>query len=190
MASTRSPEGPMRVQHFVRLALLALAVHTPAQAQSGRDATVASVTPPAAARAGTPTFYEDVLPILQQNCQACHQPSGRNMGGMVAPFPLLTYEDARRYAGSMARAVSTGRMPPWSAAAWHKGTFENERILEEEEKQAIIAWAEGGAPAGNPAAAPLTPDFVSAVAASDGWSLGAPDLILEFAEPYCMTDDE
>src|SRR5687767_7715322 len=74
------------------------------------------LAPSVTAQSRTPTFYEDVLPILQQNCQACHQPEGRNMGGMVAPFALLTYDDARRYARSMARAVSSGYMPPWSAA--------------------------------------------------------------------------
>ncbi|MBM4183166.1 MAG: hypothetical protein FJ207_02960 [Gemmatimonadetes bacterium] len=167
--------------------LFALALTAPATAQRANSSTLASAAAPAT---GTPTFYADVLPILQQNCQACHQPEGKNMGGMVAPFPLLTYEDARRYAGSMARAVGTGRMPPWSAAAWHKGTFENERILEEDEKATIVAWATGGAPAGDPAAAPPTPDFVVAVANSDGWSLGEPDLILSFAEPYCMSDDD
>jgi mono/diheme cytochrome c family protein len=138
----------------------------------------------------TPTFYEDVLPILQQNCQVCHQPEGKNMGGMVAPFALLTYDDARRYAGSIARAVGSGRMPPWSAAAMHKGVFENERILEEAEKRTIAAWAAGGAPAGDPKAAPPTPELVLATAASNGWTLGEPDLILEFAEPYCMSDEE
>jgi mono/diheme cytochrome c family protein len=176
----------MRATLSTRFALLAMVAAGPAAAQS-QGITLAAANAPAS---DTPTFYADVLPILQQNCQACHQPEGKNMGGMVAPFPLLTYEDARRYAGSMARAVSSGRMPPWSAAAMHKGTFENERILEEEEKRTIVAWATDGAPAGDPSDAPPTPDFVLAVAASDGWSLGAPDLVLEFAEPYCMTDEE
>jgi hypothetical protein len=164
--------------------LLAVSIAAPAAAQTAR---VASAAP---SRDGTPTFYADVLPILQHNCQACHQPEGKNMGGMVAPFSLLTYEEARRYARRMADAVRTGYMPPWSAAAMHKGTFENERILEEEEKQTIIAWAAGGAPAGDPSLAPPTPDFVLATAASDGWTLGPPDLILSFAEPYCMSDDD
>ena len=30
------------------------------------------------------TFYKDILPILQQNCQECHRPAGTNYGGMVA----------------------------------------------------------------------------------------------------------
>ena len=28
----------------------------------------------------SPTFYKDVLPILQKNCQGCHRP------GQIAPF--------------------------------------------------------------------------------------------------------
>ncbi len=121
---------------------------------------------------GTPTFYADVLPILQENCQVCHQPAGRNMGGNVAPWPLVTYEDARLRAPRMATAVREGRMPPWSAAAQHKGTFANERVLEDEEKATIIAWAEGGVLAGNPADAPPTPEFLTRAAATGGWSLG------------------
>ena len=144
----------MRGSVIVFLALATITASDAALAQNSRGTAVAAAT---RSSAGTPTFYEDVLPILQQNCQACHQPEGKNMGGMVAPLSLLTYEEARRYAGCMARAVSTGRMPPWSAAAVHKGTFENERILEDEEKQTIVAWAEGGAPAGDPSAAPPTP---------------------------------
>jgi hypothetical protein len=151
---------------------------------------LAVVMADAAGAQSTPTFYEDVLPIIQQNCQACHQPAGKNMGGMVAPFSLLTYDDARRYAGSMARAVSSGRMPPWSAASMHEGTFENERILHADERRTIVAWADAGAPAGDPRKAPPTPEFVLATAASNGWTLGEPDLVLEFAEPYCMTDDD
>src|SRR5262245_1657254 len=36
-----------------------------------------------------PTFYKDVLPILQANCQSCHRP------GEVAPMSLVTYEQTR-----------------------------------------------------------------------------------------------
>ena len=38
----------------------------------------------AAAAVSTPTFYKDVVPVLQRNCQACHRP------GEVAPMSLLT----------------------------------------------------------------------------------------------------
>jgi len=35
------------------------------------------------------TFYKDVLPILQNNCQTCHRP------GEIAPMSFLTYKDMR-----------------------------------------------------------------------------------------------
>ena len=158
-------------------------------AQQSTQVRLASADGTAAATHGTPTFYANVLPILQENCQVCHQPAGRNMGGNVAPWPLVTYEDARQRAPRMANAVREGRMPPWSAADQHKGTFANERVLEDHEKATIITWAEGGVPAGDPADAPPTPEFLTRAAATGGWSLGEPDLILSFAEPYCMDDD-
>ena len=176
------------------LAITALAlIGTPTAgelaAQQSRAARLASTDGAAAATLETPTFYADVLPILQQNCQICHQPAGRNMGGMIAPWPLVTFEDARARAPRMASAVQEGRMPPWSAADQHKGTFSNERILEDEEKATIIAWAEEGAPAGNPADAPPAPEFLSVAGETGGWSLGVPDLIISFPEQYCLDDD-
>ena len=49
----------------------------------------------------TVTFTKDVLPILQENCQACHQPAGANYGGMVAPMSLITFEEVRPWAKSI-----------------------------------------------------------------------------------------
>ena len=37
------------------------------------------------ARVPAPTFYKDVLPILQSKCQSCHR------SGEAAPMPLVTY---------------------------------------------------------------------------------------------------
>ena len=54
--------------------------------------------PPVVA-ADAPTFYKDVLPILQANCQTCHRP------GEVAPMSLLTYEQARPWARAIKAAV-------------------------------------------------------------------------------------
>ena len=180
----------MRVALFAALALVGASAAEPLAAQHDVDgAAVATAQPRASATAGTPTFYKDVLPILQQNCQSCHQEAGLNMGGMVAPFALLTYEDAAPRARRIANAISSGRMPPWSAADVHRGTFKDERFLEDGEKETILAWAESGTPAGNPADAPPTPAFVMHAAASGGWSMGEPDLILEFAEQYCLDDD-
>ena len=55
------------------------------------------------ATAATPTFYKDVLPILQKNCQTCHRP------GEIAPFSLLSYQEARPWAKAIKTAVVTQR---------------------------------------------------------------------------------
>ena len=179
----------MRASLLVALAIVSFAA-VPVPAQQAVATALVVAHEPGAAALETPTFYADVLPILQQNCQTCHRTEGTNMGGQIAPWPLVTYEDARIRASRIASAVREGRMPPWSAAAWHKGTFENERVLEDEEKATIIAWAEEGTPAGNPADAPPAPEFLtSSLTGGSEWTLGEPDLILSFDEEYCLTDD-
>ena len=186
----RATTGPLLLSS---LAITALAVIGPPTADALAAQQTLAVT--AADRSPsrtheTPTFYADVLPVLQENCQTCHRDAGANMGGQIAPWPLVTYEDARRRAPRMATAVREGRMPPWSAADWHKGTFKNERVLEDEEKATIVAWAEGGTPAGDPADAPPMPEFLkAALANASEWTLGEPDLIMRFDEPYCVDDD-
>ena len=71
---------------------------------------------PASAQSNAPTFYKDVLPILQKNCQSCHRP------GEVAPMSLLTYEDARPWAKSIKTKPSAKQMPPWFADAELRAT--------------------------------------------------------------------
>ena len=48
-----------------------------------------------------PTFYKDVLPILQKNCQSCHRP------GQIAPFSMLSYESTRPWARSIKTKVES-----------------------------------------------------------------------------------
>lgn len=175
----------MRHSAPTALVLAAVLVAHPVTAQS--NTTFASND--GSADVGAPTFYADVVPILQQNCQACHQDEGKNMGGLVAPFPLVSYEDVRRYASRIARAVGSGSMPPWSAASQHAGVFKDERTLAPEEKATLLTWVENGSPAGNPSDAPPQPAFLTAAAETGGWSLGEPDLILSFPDDHCLADD-
>jgi hypothetical protein len=79
----------------------------------------------------------------------------------------------------MSRRVTDGTMPPWHADA-ESGTFENERRLTADEKSIIARWADAGAPEGDPKDLPAAPAFV------DGWSIGAPDVVLQMAEDYAV----
>lgn len=138
----------------------------------------------------TPTFYGDVLPILQQNCQVCHQPAGVNLGGMVAPMSFTTYEETRMYSRAIAKAVAEGRMPPWHADPIHRGTFVGERYLEEADRDILIAWAEAGAPAGDVSqVAAREVEAEARPATVDGWSIGKPDVVFAFGEPYLVEDE-
>jgi hypothetical protein len=131
-------------------------------------ALVVALAPAAAAE--TPTFYRDVLPILQANCQACHRP------GEVAPMSLLTFEDTRPWARAIKTAVGSRKMPPWFADP-SVGHFSNARRLSAADITTINAWVDGGAPGGNAADAPPP------VAFNTGWNL-KPDLIIEMPKPF------
>src|SRR5215471_19073188 len=80
------------------------------------------------------TFTKDVAPVLQKSCQGCHRP------GEAAPFPLLTYEQARPWAKAMKEAVLLKKMPPWFADP-HYGKFANDRSLSPQEIDTLAAWA-------------------------------------------------
>src|SRR5262245_23618071 len=99
----------------------------------------------AASAADNVTFYEQVAPIFQVNCVSCHRSAGQNIGSLVAPMSLMTYEEARPWARSIARKVKAKEMPPWFADG-AKGTFTNERGLTDKEIETIVTWVNAGAP--------------------------------------------
>ena len=95
-----------------------------------------------------PTFYKDVLPILQANCQDCHRPAGSNVMGMVAPMAFRTYQEVRPWAKGIAQQVKNRTMPPWHATSEFDGIFKNERKLTDAQIETIVRWTELGAPRG------------------------------------------
>ncbi len=147
----------MKTSHWLPLAIAAVAV--------GGVGLTARQAP------ATPTYTKDVAPILFKNCTACHRP------GEIAPMSLLTYDDVRPRAKDIRDEVSEGHMPPWHASAPH-GTFLNERGLTDDEKKTLIAWANGGAPKGDPKDMPPAPVY------ADGWMIGKPDVVFEMQESY------
>src|SRR6186713_1523048 len=78
----------------------------------------------AAAQSPAATFTKDVAPILFANCAACHR------SGEVAPFSLLTYNDAKRRASQLADVTESKFMPPWLPHEGH-GNFQGSRRLTE-----------------------------------------------------------
>ena len=117
------------------------------------------------------TFNEHIAPILHANCAPCHRP------GESAPFPLLTYTDARQHAAQIATVTGNRYMPPWPPAPGH-GDFANSRRLTDAQLDQIAKWVLVGAPQGDPSKSPEPPKF------TEGWQLGEPDLILRMAKPF------
>src|SRR5947209_6668014 len=97
-----------------------------------------------------PTFYKDVIPILQQHCQTCHRP------GEIAPTSFVSYDDTKRWASAIAEVTRTRKMPPWFADPKY-GTFSNDPSVAPHEIAVLSSWAAAGAPAGNRQDAPARP---------------------------------
>jgi mono/diheme cytochrome c family protein len=85
-----------------------------------------------------PTFNKDIAPILYQNCATCHRP------GEVAPFSLLTYQDAAKRASLIATVTKKRYMPPWKPEPGY-GNFDHVRALTDDQIAKIQEWATTGA---------------------------------------------
>ena len=123
-----------------------------------------------------PTFAEDIAPIIFKNCAPCHRP------GEAGPFPLLSYDDVKKRAKTVAAVTQARYMPPWPADPSYSH-FLRERFLTDEQIVLIKNWVTNGAPAGDLAKAPAAPQFPV------GSNLGKPDLVLQMREPVHIRGD-
>ena len=119
------------------------------------------------------TFAKDIAPILQRSCQRCHRPDA------LAPMSLIDYEEVRPWARSMKYRTGLrdkpGAMPPWYVEKdIGVQRFKNDPSLSDGEIAKIAAWADSGAPRGDPADMPAPVAFVDV----DDWEIGQPDLIV------------
>jgi len=126
-------------------------------------------TPTPSTKSAEVTFAEHIAPILYNKCTPCHRP------GDIGPFPLETYNDAKRWAREIQYYTERRLMPPWKAVPGY-GEFKNATALTDEEIQQIARWVSSGMPAGDLSKAPRPPKFQA------GWLLGEPDLIVEAPE--------
>ncbi len=124
------------------------------------------------------TFTRDVAPILQQNCQVCHQP------GAIGPMSLMTYEDVRRYARRISRMVEARDMPPYQYDA-DTGIQElkEDWRMEDDEIRTIVDWVAAGSPEGDPADMPAPVEWPDPAEFKLAERFGAPDIIVR-SDPY------
>jgi hypothetical protein len=133
----------------------------------GSKETVSSAVPSSA-----PTYYRDVLPILQQHCIACHRAGG------IAPMSFETYEAARRYSYLIRNVTHDRAMPPQFSIPL-VGRVTNDPSLTPAQISTLTTWANLNAPAGDPRDAPVPRE-------SAPWGIPKPDLIVKMPQPVSI----
>jgi len=124
--------------------------------------------------AQTPTYFEDVEPIIITNCAVCHKPGG------YGPFSLINYEQVKRKGTFISHVVATKYMPPWKADPDFR-SFKNERILTETEINTIVSWVKAGMPEGQKTGETIEiPSLINN---------RQPDLVVTMNEPYELSSE-
>ena len=141
----------------------------------GALALAAALALPAAAADSVPTFTRDIAPIFQDKCESCHRPN------QMAPMSLVTYEEVRPWARSIAARVSGRQMPPWHIdKTVGIQQFKNDRSLSDQQIDTIARWIAAGTPKGDPKDMPAPKKWNDE---SNGWTeaskLGPPDLVIK-----------
>jgi peroxiredoxin len=122
----------------------------------------------------TLTYHQEISRLIQAKCQTCHRP------GEAAPFPLMTYRDAKSWAGMMREVVADNVMPPWHATQ-KIGHFVNDRRLTDDEKKTLITWIDAGCPEGDIKNTPPAKTYTT------GWRLPqTPDKIVKMVKPVAI----
>ncbi|MFN8006903.1 MAG: thiol-disulfide isomerase [Terriglobia bacterium] len=123
---------------------------------------------------GSPTFYQDVLPILQKDCQRCHRP------GEVAPMSLVTYEQVLPWGKAIRQAVLSKHMPPWFADPRY-GKFVNDPSLSAQEIDVLSRWVDTRMKRGDLKGNVPDRPWV------EGWNLTEPpELVLKMPKPVAI----
>lgn len=125
------------------------------------------------------TYYDDIEPIIQKNCVACHRQ------GQIAPFPLLTYEDVDRRAGFIKKVTAQKYMPP-NPSDPSVSTFKNVKKLTPEEIEKIGKWVEQGKVKGKEQKTKGKGEE-SMTHLDTTWR--EPDIVLSFTKPYTIKGD-
>jgi peroxiredoxin len=112
------------------------------------------------------TYARQISRILQRRCEECHR------AGEVAPFALQSYDDAVEHSAMMKEVVLQRRMPPWHADPRY-GHFSNDRRMEQEEIDQLLAWIDAGTPLGDKQELPAPQHWTT------GWQIDKPDYVFE-----------
>ena len=121
-------------------------------------------------------YTKDIAPFMFKNCSPCHR------AGQVAPFPLMSYEDARKHSKEIVALTANRQMPPWKAKHGYVN-FIGERRLSYTDIQMVASWVRGGMEFGEEKDMPAVPKY------NDAWQYGTPDLIVYMPESILIPPD-
>jgi hypothetical protein len=120
-------------------------------------------------QAQTPTFSNDIAPLIYNKCGSCHRP------GEIGPMPFTNYNEVSAFGSMINFVVQSGYMPPWMPNPSYR-KFVGEKVLSAAEKQLIADWVNAGMPEGDPNQTPPFPTF------PQGSALGVPDTVIPMAQ--------
>ncbi|HEX3851082.1 MAG TPA: hypothetical protein VHW01_08955, partial [Polyangiaceae bacterium] len=115
-----------------------------------------------AASSNAPKYYEDIAPLLNDNCVNCHRDGG------IAPFALTDYDTVRAHASDIVSDTAARIMPPMPVDnSGSCNTYSNARWLSQDEIDLLNRWAKVGTPAGDSSKAPAIPDAPPSLPTTD-----------------------
>ncbi len=144
--------------------------------------TVSGTTVLAQQSQSTPTFAEDVAPIIYEKCVECHRPSS------IAPMSLIEYDVVRAFAPIIKERVVDRKMPPFfiDKTIGVQG-FKDDRSLSDAEIDTIVRWVDSGGPQGDMSNLPSVPVFEEQVAWTLEDEMGRPpDVIIPIPDPFTV----
>ncbi len=121
--------------------------------------------------AQSPTYTEDIAPIIYNNCSICHRT------GEIGPMSLTNYEEVKNWGLTIKYVTSIKYMPPWQPNPEYS-RFQEENFLTDDQIALISDWVDDGMEEGDKSQEPQFPDF------PEGSAIGTPDLVLKMSESY------
>ncbi|MEL6347635.1 MAG: hypothetical protein AAFV53_31295 [Myxococcota bacterium] len=123
------------------------------------------------------TYYEDIQPMLAQNCTRCHVAGGLGVGDFT-DLELLT-----SFAPSMLASIDAGRMPPPAAdPGCNEYVGADALTISAAERDLLADWIDADMPMGDPADAP----DIEPVSGE----LSDPDIVMMMPAPYTPTFED
>lgn len=138
-----------------------------AQASAASDGSNVIYSAALAHQQQLPSYEQDIAPIIEQNCAACHRESG------IAPFAMDSHTMLQGWSPMIREVVMTKRMPPGQIDP-HIGNFQNDMVLSDADAQKLIHWIDAGSPRDG-----STDPLAEISWPESEWAFGEPDLVID-----------